>query len=197
MTHSEKTALETEGSPHITVPSGAVPTDALTPADLQTCIAEHGIAARLIRNLGDTRTVQLAAAALGVTPEQIIKSLLFLVPSPTEPGDIQPILVISNGERYVDRKAIAAHFGVSPKKVKFAPADVVLAVLGYPAGGVPPFGHRTSVPVIVDASLQNLGDRHGGLIYGGGGDEGTLMELTVTELLRVTGATVLDVSTAE
>jgi prolyl-tRNA editing enzyme YbaK/EbsC (Cys-tRNA(Pro) deacylase) len=170
-------------------------TSLLTPDDLQAYILEHGISARLIRNLGDTSTVPLAASALGVEPRQIIKSLLFLVGPPViTQGLPQPVLAISHGEKQVDHKAIAAHFGVGGKKVKFARADVVLTALGYAAGGVPPFGHSTAVQVIVDSSLVELETYPGGLIYGGGGDDSTMLELTVSELLRVTGATVLKLS---
>jgi len=49
----------------------------MTSADMQAYIDRHGISARLIRNLGDTRTVPLAAQALGVAAERIVKSLLF------------------------------------------------------------------------------------------------------------------------
>ena len=166
----------------------------LTPDDLQRYIAEQGIAARVIRNLGDTSTVPLAAAALGVEAEQIIKSLLFLVEQPVSTmGEPRPVLVIANGQSQVDRKTIAAHFGVGNKKVRFAPAETVLALLGYAAGGVPPFGHRTTVPVLVDASLLAMQARWK-VVYGGGGDDSTMLELTVDELLRVTGAQVLQVS---
>ena len=174
----------------------------LTPDDLQTYIEARGIAARLVRGLGDTSTVPLAAAALGVETERIIKSLLLLVKLPghgDSPGaaafgetvggtgypNPQPVLVISNGERRVDYRAIGAHFGVSRKKVEFAPADVVLALFGYPAGGVPPFGHRTPVPVVLDPAVLALPGGDTATIYGGGGDESTMLEITVGELRRV------------
>ena len=170
------------------------PNRALTPDDLQAYVLQEGINARLVRDLGDTRTVPLAAAALGVEPGQIIKSLLFLVRSPGKPGDPQPVLVIVAGDARVDYRAIARRFGVSRKKVRLAPAEVVLAITGYPAGGVPPFGHHTTVPTIVDAAL--LAPQHGqaGPIYGGGGDESSMLETTAAELLRVVQPEVVPVS---
>jgi prolyl-tRNA editing enzyme YbaK/EbsC (Cys-tRNA(Pro) deacylase) len=175
----------------------------LTPDDLQAHIAAHGIAARLVRGLGDTRTVPLAAEALGVPAQQIVKSLLFLVQLPERAGDPppqqrggvpKPVLVICGGERQVDHRAVGAHFGVTRKKIRLAPSDVVLAVLGYPAGGVPPFGHRTQVPVILDAALLSLPLGDGGTVYGGGGDEGTMLETTVAELRRVLQPEVVSVT---
>lgn len=163
-----------------------------TAADLQRFIDAHAIQAELLPDIGHTPTVPAAAQALGVEPDQIVKTLLFLVEHP-EAG-VTPVVVISHGERRVDKGLLAARFAVSKKRVTLAPADVVLATLGYPAGGVPPFGHLTPLPVIVDASVNALDTRHGGVIYGGGGDDRTMMRLTVAELLRVTEAVVLAVS---
>jgi prolyl-tRNA editing enzyme YbaK/EbsC (Cys-tRNA(Pro) deacylase) len=164
----------------------------LTPDDLQAYIAAQGITARLVRDLGDTSTVPLAAAALGVETERIIKSLLLLVRLPGRRGDPQPVLVISNGERRVDYRAIGAHFGVSRKKVEFASAALVLSLCGYPAGGVPPFGHRTPVPVLLDVSVLGLRGGDAAMVYGGGGDDSTMLEITVGELRRVVQPEILD-----
>jgi prolyl-tRNA editing enzyme YbaK/EbsC (Cys-tRNA(Pro) deacylase) len=158
------------------------------PQDLQAFIEEQRIAAELIGGLGDTPTVPAAAAALGVESEQIIKTLLFLVDQQGEAR--KPVVVISYGEKRVDKGLLAERWGLSKKRVTLAPADVVLDLLGYAAGGVPPFSHRTALPVIVDAGILNLRQRYGGIIYAGGGDDRTMMKLTVDELLRVTGGEV-------
>jgi prolyl-tRNA editing enzyme YbaK/EbsC (Cys-tRNA(Pro) deacylase) len=157
------------------------------PQDLQAFIDEQGIAAELINGLGDTPTVPAAAAALGVESEQIVKTLLFLVEQNEKRW---PVVVISYGERRVDRGQLAERWGVGKKRVTLAPADVVLDLLGYAAGGVPPFGHLTALPVVVDAGILNLRQHHGGVIFAGGGDDHTMMKLTVDELLRVTGGEV-------
>lgn len=171
-------------------------TDAtLTPADLQAYIDRSHIDARLITGIGDTPTVPTAAAALGVERDQIVKSLLFLLDLPHTPKDApQALLVISHGERRVDKKMLAPHFGVSAKRVRLALPETVIEVLGYVAGGVPPFGHRREVPVLVDASVLTLRERFGGRVYAGGGDECTVTELTVDELLRVTRPQIAAVS---
>jgi len=190
---------------HSDTPEKSSAGEALTPDDLQTYIEAHGIAARLVRNLGDTSTVPLAAAALGVEAQRIIKSLLLLVKLPgrgepprggTECPSPQPVLVISNGERRVDYRAIGAYYGVSRKKVEFASPEVVLALSGYPAGGVPPFGHRTRVPVILDAAVLALPGGDTATVYGGGGDDSTMLEITVGELRRVVQPEILDTSCA-
>jgi len=147
-----------------------------TPADLARFIAEHGIAAELIPMRVETPTVPAAAAALGVAPGQIIKSLLFLARE-------EPVLVIASGDAPVDRAVLAARFGVGKKQVRLADAETVLRLIGYAVGGVPPFGHVTRVTVLLDVAVQRWE-----VIYGGGGDDYTLLRVAPAELARVTGA---------
>ncbi len=171
----------------------------LTAADLQRYIDEHGIQARMITGIGATPTVPAAAQALGVETAQIVKTLLFLV-KPAGQADARPnpVVVISHGEQLIERKFLAARFGVGRKRIKLAPPAVVLDLLGYPAGGVPPFGHRTRLPVILDASVVAFAADEEVLattkVYGGGGDDRTMIEVTVGELLRVVQPEVLAVS---
>lgn len=164
-----------------------------TPLDLQAYLTAAALDAELLYDLGDTPTVPAAAAALGVETDQIIKTLLFLVeqPAPT------PIVVISHGEHRVDKKLVAKHLGVGTKRVKLAPAEVVLDLIGYPAGGVPPLGHKTQISVILDASVVAAADRFGGILFGGGGDDRTMLRITLAELLRVVKPTVVAVSERE
>lgn len=167
----------------------------LTPADLQRFIEQHQIEATLIDEIGHTPTVPAAASALGVQPEQIIKTLLFLVRRPGQPdAPPQPVVVISNGERRVDKKALTDHFGVGKNQIKLASAEQVLDLLGFPAGGVPPFGHRTPLPVLLDETVMALQTHNQGVIFGGGGDDRTMMRLTVAELMRVVQPQVLVLS---
>jgi prolyl-tRNA editing enzyme YbaK/EbsC (Cys-tRNA(Pro) deacylase) len=165
--------------------------DARTPADLAQWLAERQVQAELIREIGETPTVPAAAEALGVPVERIIKTLLFLVSMPNRnhlpPQDLpppQPVVVISNGVSRVDRRAIAGHYGVGRKQVSLATPTQVLAELGYPAGGVPPFGHRHTHPVLLDQPIADFGPD--ALVYGGGGDDRTMLALSVGELLRIT-----------
>ena len=151
-------------------------TDPLTPTDLAAYIAAHGIAAEIVPMAVETPTVPAAAAALGVEPGQIIKSLLFLVRD-------RPVLVIASGETKVDRGAVAGRYGVGKKQVKLADAATVLQLTGYPAGGVPPFGHPQPLPTLLDRAVAKWN-----VVYGGGGDDHTLLRIAPGELARVTGA---------
>ena len=81
----------------------------LTSADLQAFIERHQIAATILHLTAETPTVPAAARALGVETEQIIKTLVFLV-------NQTPFLAIANGTQKVDRRKLAAHFGVGAKR---------------------------------------------------------------------------------
>jgi prolyl-tRNA editing enzyme YbaK/EbsC (Cys-tRNA(Pro) deacylase) len=158
----------------------------LTQHDLQQYLEEQGIQARLIPDLGHTPTVPAAAQVLGVEPDQIIKTLLFVLETGEKAGQVPPaVVVIGNGENRISKKALGQHFGLNPKRVKLAAAETVIDLLGYPPGGVPPFGHRTSIPVILDQKVIELQDRYQGRVFGGGGDDYTMLELKVSDLLRV------------
>jgi prolyl-tRNA editing enzyme YbaK/EbsC (Cys-tRNA(Pro) deacylase) len=167
----------------------------LTQSDLQNYINQQGIRARLIPDMGHTPTVPAAAQVLGVEPDQIIKTLLFVLEPGEKAGQVPPaVVVIGNGENRISKKALGQHFGLNPKRVKLAPAATVIELLGYPPGGVPPFGHRTTLPVILDQSVVTLRERYSDRIFGGGGDNHTMLELTVSDLLHIHQPTVLSLS---
>lgn len=163
------------------------------PADLALFLQAHAPDAHLVGDLGETPTVPAAAAALGVETDQIIKTLLFAVDGAAGAAP-QTLVVISNGERRVDKGLLAAHVGASKKRVTLAPADLVAAQVGYAVGGVPPFGHRTPLPVLLDAAVVDAAARYDGLLYGGGGDDHTMLRLTLDDLLRLCRPTILPLS---
>jgi prolyl-tRNA editing enzyme YbaK/EbsC (Cys-tRNA(Pro) deacylase) len=146
----------------------------LATADLARFIAQNGIAAALLTPLTGTPTVTAAAMALGVNERQIIKSLVFLVRE-------DPLLVIASGTGLIDRRVLAERFGTGKKQVRLADAATVLRLTGYPVGGVPPFGHLIAVPVLLDKSIGKWD-----VVYGGGGDERTLLRISPAELASAT-----------
>jgi len=154
----------------------------LTSTDLQTFITEYGLSATILHLAEETATVPDAARVLGVLPEQIIKSLVFLVRE-------KPVLAIANGTHRVDARRLATRFGVGRKRVKLASAERALAITGYPVGAMPPFGHKTPLPTFVDLPVMALP-----LLYGGGGDRHAMLRLTPAELLAATGAEVLSLT---
>jgi Cys-tRNA(Pro) deacylase len=155
---------------------------AFTSADLQCFIETHQIEATILPMAEHTPTVPDAARALGVEPEQIIKSLVFLVKD-------EPLLVINNGLARVDQRKIADRLGVGRKQVKFASAEQALEITGYIVGSMPPFGHRRKLRTLIDLAVTAFET-----IFGGGGDIDAMLRLTVAELLRVTEGEVTSVS---
>lgn len=151
-----------------------------TPADLAHYIVEHGIQAELITGIGETPTVVAAAAALGVIPDQVIKTLLFFV------GD-RPHTIIAHGLAPVRDRVVADFFSVGKRQVRLARADEVLSITGFPAGGVPPFAHLHPTPILLARSLLAYE-----FVFGGGGDERTMMKLRTAELLRVAQPALID-----
>jgi len=145
----------------------------MTPADLARYIAQHQIDAELITDIGETPTVPTAAAALGVDVDQILKTLLFYIRG-------KPYVVISHGVEPVSTRILADHFEVGKRQVKLARAEQVLAETGYPVGGVPPIGHRKPHPVIMAQSILAHDT-----VFGGGGDDRTMLRISVRELLRL------------
>jgi prolyl-tRNA editing enzyme YbaK/EbsC (Cys-tRNA(Pro) deacylase) len=159
-----------------------MPIPSLTSRDLQHFITTQQIEAVILPMAEHTPTVPDAARALGVKPEQIIKSLLFLVRG-------EPLLVINNGLAKVDRRKIAARLEVGRKRVKFAGAGQALEITGYVVGSMPPFGHRRKLTTFIDPAITQFE-----VIFGGGGDIDAMLRLTPAELVQATAGELLPVS---
>jgi Cys-tRNA(Pro) deacylase len=153
----------------------------LAPRRLRAFLEKHGIEARFVAPGVPMPTVQLAAQAIGVPEEQILKTLLF-----ADDGD-DFVVVIANGTRRIDRGQLAdAATMRNPRPAK--PEDV-MAVTGYPAGGVAPLGLPTSVRVIVDEATAALS-----FACGGGGQEHLLLRVKISDIIRCNNALVAAVT---
>jgi prolyl-tRNA editing enzyme YbaK/EbsC (Cys-tRNA(Pro) deacylase) len=155
----------------------------LGPHDLQAFMDARAIPGEILHLSAPTPTVETAAQAAGVPAEQIVKSILFLV-------NAQPVLAIACGMAYVERRAIAARYGVGRKRVKLASPEEVLAVSGYEVGAMPPFGHRQPLATLLDRRVLDLP-----VVYAGGGAENALLRLAPHDIARFTNAEVLDLIT--
>ncbi len=152
----------------------------LTTDDLRDFIQRHALRAEIVRLRVETPTVDAAAEALGVTSDQIIKSLVF------EAGGTQ-VLVVAGGTSPVQAARLAAHLGVPISSVALAPASGVMELTGYPVGGVPPFGHAVPLDTFIDVKIL----RHE-WVWGGGGESGVLLKCRPTVILGVCQAEVVD-----
>jgi Cys-tRNA(Pro) deacylase len=154
----------------------------VTPAvlDLANFIRGQGLDAEIVSPGVPMPTVDAAAAALGVAPERIFKSILFAA------ADGRCVMAIACGKTRVDTTRLAALTGMDG--LRLASPEVALRVTGYPAGGTPPVGHRERFPVVVDARVaaQEWG-------WAGGGREELMVRIRSADIVRLTGARVGDV----
>ncbi|ELY87348.1 YbaK/prolyl-tRNA synthetase associated domain-containing protein [Natrialba hulunbeirensis JCM 10989] len=93
-----------------------------------------------------TKTAADAADAVGCDVAQIASSLVF---------DVDGSLVVSvtSGANRVSEAALADTFDAATGDVSMADADRIREELGWSIGGVPPFCHNRSVPVVIDETL--------------------------------------------
>ncbi|MBO9424352.1 YbaK/EbsC family protein [Labrenzia sp. R4_1] len=89
-------------------------------------------------------TVDLAAAAHGVEPGQIAKTLSFRVKD-------EVFLLVARGDARLDNKKAKAAFG---GKAKMLSAEEVVEITSHPVGGVCPFGLPSPLKVYCDVSLK-------------------------------------------
>ena len=158
----------------------------LTTTNLQRFIDESAISAELVHLPTTVLTVEMAAQAVGCRHEQICKTILFMVKNG------EPLLVIANGLARINYKKLADYLGVGRKRLRLATAEQVVDLLGYPVGTVPPFGHLTRVRTVLEAGVPALDE-----LYAGGGGVQSLIKITVPELQRVVGDTVVSLAKFE
>lgn len=117
-------------------------------------------------------TVALAAQALKTEPDQIAKTLSYLV-------NDQPILIVMAGEARTDNRKYKDTFH---KKAKMIPFDQVEDYIGYAPGGVCPFAVKDNVKVYLDQSLK----RHE-TVFPAAGSENSAVKLTIPQLEKYSG----------
>lgn len=126
-------------------------------------------------NMGDrvmvlensTATVEEAARAHGVDPDQIAKTLSFKI-------NEAPILIVVAGKAKIDNKKYKAHFST---KARMLNKDEALAHTGHAVGGVCPFGLKTQMDVFLDVSLKKHTE-----IIPAAGDSYASIKLTIDEM---------------
>jgi len=117
-----------------------------------------------------------AAAALGIEPGRVFKTLLARV-------DGRLVVAVVPVSGLLDLKALAA--AVGGKRAEMAdPADAERAT-GYVVGGISPLGGRKRLPSVVDSSaLQHP------TVFVSAGRRGLDVELAPADLVKVTAAQV-------
>lgn len=128
---------------------------------------------------GPVRSLEEAAAARGVPPSAVVKTLVVRV------TDEDFRLVLVPGDREISWPKLRALLGVS--RLSMPPADVARAVTGYERGTITPLGATTSWPVIADEAMT-------GRVSLGGGAHGVALLVETDQLVEALGAVVADVT---
>lgn len=128
---------------------------------------------------GKVASLEEAARRRGVPVSKVMKSLV------VRTGEAEYVMVIVPGDRVIDWPKLRSLLGES--RMSLAPTDEAFAVTGYHRGAITPFGSRTAIPVVVDASIE-------GEISIGGGAHGVAIHLQTADLVDHTDASVADVT---
>ena len=133
---------------------------------------------------GRVSSLAEAAAARGVDPSQIVKTIV------VRRGDDDFLLVLVPGDRTISWPRLRELLGVN----RLSMPDAVTArdVTGYERGTITPFGSLRAWPVIADARVA--GTR---TVSIGAGAHGVAATLVGDDVVRVLGATVADVTEPE
>jgi Cys-tRNA(Pro) deacylase len=143
-------------------------------------LADLRIDAELILLGKETTTAQLAAEALGVPIDVVVKTILFQAKN----GAL--VLVVAQGTGRVDTRKLTQVTGIDGWRL--AKPDVVLEVTGYPVGGTPPVGLKQKIRMIVDAKAAALPEG-----YAGGGSHDVMLRIKPSDIVRINGAEIHDV----
>ena len=128
---------------------------------------------------GPVLSLEEAAAARGLEPRQVVKTLVVRVSE----GDHRFVLV--PGDRQIAWPQLRALLGVN--RISMPPAEEAREVTGYERGTITPLGSLRALPVVADARVD-------GTVSIGGGAHGVALTVDAAALLAVLDATVADVT---
>ncbi|MCC2594687.1 YbaK/EbsC family protein [Tessaracoccus sp. OS52] len=129
---------------------------------------------------GRVRSLEEAAAARGIDPRDLIKTLV------VRRGDDDYLFVLVPGDREFSWPKLRALLGVS--RLSMPDAETARDVTGYERGTITPFGALHPWPVIADAAIV------GRVISMGGGGHGVGVTVAADDVIAAFNATVADVS---
>ena len=140
--------------------------------------AEHAPDIEVIETEASSATVTEAAAAHGVDPAEIAKTICLRV------GEQAMLLVAGGTSRLDNRKARDAFGG----KARMLGLDEVVELTGHPIGGVCPFGLKSPLPIYCDLSLRRFSE-----VLPAAGATNAAVRIGTERLAELVGATWVDV----
>lgn len=137
-----------------------------------------GLTYEVVRT-GPAKSVEEAAELRGVRVDALIKTLV------VRRSEDDYLFVLVPGDRAIDWAKLRDHLGI--RRMSLPSADEALEVTGYERGTITPFGSRTELPVVIDASVD-------GIVSIGGGDHGVSINIDTVALKQALGADIADVT---
>lgn len=141
-----------------------------------------GLAFELVRHDAVSSLAQ-AAAARGLRPDQVLKSLV------VRRGDDDYLVVLVPGGRTIAWPRLRALLGVS--RLSMPDRDVARDVTGYERGTITPFGATRRWPVVADERVAT------GRVSIGAGGHGVAATVDGAALVKALDAQVADISDPE
>jgi Cys-tRNA(Pro) deacylase len=129
------------------------------------------------------RSLEEAAEIMGITPADIVKSLV------VKKSDDTYVFALVPGGRKISWPKLRALLGVN--KLQLPDASLALAATGYERGTITPLGSTTAWPVVVDATIA------GRRVSMGAGEHGRSLFVDADALIRAFDATVADITEPE
>ncbi|MCA1942580.1 MAG: YbaK/EbsC family protein [Yonghaparkia sp.] len=126
------------------------------------------------------RSLEEAAEILGITPADIVKSLV------VKRSDDTFLFALIPGDRQIAWPKLRALVGVN--KLQLPSPELALEATGYERGTITPLGSTTAWPVYADAGM--VGRR----VSMGAGEHGYSLFVQADDLIAALGATVADIS---
>ena len=128
---------------------------------------------------GPVSSLEEAAAARGVSPSQVIKTMV------VRRGADDYLFVLVPGDQNISWPKLRAHLAVN--RISMPDADEARSVTGYERGTITPFGSTRVWPVLADRSLT-------GVVSIGAGAAGVSFTVDAESLIETLQATVADIT---
>jgi Cys-tRNA(Pro) deacylase len=142
----------------------------------------RGVDTRIIERPA-ARSLEEAAALLGIQPSDIVKTLV------VKRSDDTFVFALVPGGRKIAWPKLRAVLQVN--KLQLPDASVAFTATGYERGTITPFGSTTAWPVVADATIP------GRTVSMGAGEHGYSLFVDADDLIRAFDATVADITDPE
>jgi prolyl-tRNA editing enzyme YbaK/EbsC (Cys-tRNA(Pro) deacylase) len=149
---------------------------------VRTALHDAGLECEIVETPDSARTAVEAAAAVGASVGQIVKSLVFLC-------DDRPVLALVAGDNRLDERLLGELAG---GRISRADAGRVREHTGFAIGGVAPLGSLEPLPVFCDADL--LAHEY---VWAAAGAPHAVFRVEPRALVAAVGATVAELAQRE